>query len=361
MTGPLIPGDVVGGRYRVESFVGQGGMQFVYAARDLVADRAVALKTPKNKSATKRFHRGAVVAAKVNHPNVAKTLDYLEEGEELYLIEELIEGADMEKALQLKSRILDPYLAARVLHHLAKGIGAAHHAGVVHRDLKPTNVMVVGGFSLDEIKITDFGIAKLAGAEIEAAAEQGGETLVNSQTAVGALPYMAPEAIDTPKDVGPPADIWSLGAMIYTLMCGEPPYGSGLRAVAKILEAAAPAQPDFLYVNPQFATLARDVMNLALSCMARDPKQRPTADALVEACGRLCYAVAPRRDGEVTLIKFDAWGFIDPGANEADVFFNKDSVYGGWPLKPGDRVSFSAFEGGGAHRAHPVVKLSAAE
>jgi len=163
MSGPLSVGDLIGDRYLVQGDVGEGGMQFVYAAYDQIADRVVALKTPKNKSAVKRFRRSAIVAAKVNHPNVAKTLDYVRAGDDRYLIEELIVGEDLQKALLHRTSFLDPYSAARVFHHLAKGVAAAHHAGVVHRDLKPTNVMVVGGYSLNELKVTDFGIAKMAG------------------------------------------------------------------------------------------------------------------------------------------------------------------------------------------------------
>src|SRR5471030_2444798 len=98
MKGPHKAGDLIATRYEVIDFIGEGGMQFVYLANDLVLDRMVALKTPKNASAAKRFSRSAVVAAKVNHPNVAKTLDYVEEAERAYLIEELVHGSDLDAA-----------------------------------------------------------------------------------------------------------------------------------------------------------------------------------------------------------------------------------------------------------------------
>lgn len=356
MSGPLLPGDVVGDRYQIERYVDAGGMQFVYAARDHLTDRIVALKTPKNSSATKRFKRSAVVAAKVNHPNVAKTLDYLKEGNARYLIEEFIEGADMDKALLRHTKFLDPYLCAKVFHHLAKGVAAAHHAGVIHRDLKPTNVMVIGGYSLTEVKVTDFGIAKMAGDELEEAAAGGSATITTSQTAVGALPYMAPEAIDTPTDVGKQADVWSLGAMMFHLMCGEAPYGVGLRAVRAILAAEKPSIPQFVTANPQFAPLSNQIMDLILSCLKRDPLERPTADELVAHCGNLCYTPAPRREGRVRRIDHNAYGFIN--TNNGDVFFHNESVYGPEGLRLNDKVLFSSFNGGGADRAHPVIKLT---
>lgn len=358
MSGPLSVGDLIGDRYLVQGDVGEGGMQFVYAAYDQIADRVVALKTPKNKSAVKRFRRSAIVAAKVNHPNVAKTLDYVRAGDDRYLIEELIVGEDLQKALLHRTSFLDPYSAARVFHHLAKGVAAAHHAGVVHRDLKPTNVMVVGGYSLNELKVTDFGIAKMAGEVLADAAEGGETTMTTSQTAVGALPYMAPEVIDTPREVESPADVWSVGAMMFHLICGEPPYGSGLRAVSKILAAEEPVAPPFLRSNPQFAPLAVEVLELALRCLKRDPALRPTADDLVKRCGQFCYTPGVRYEGVVKAIRHSAWGFI--ASDEGDVFFHLSSVYGPRKVSVGDHVLFASYDGGGAPRAHPVIALTAA-
>lgn len=357
MSGPLSVGDVIGGRYEIERYIDEGGMQFVYAAKDQLSGRLVALKTPKNKSATKRFRRSAIVAAKVNHPNVAKTLDYVRDGDARYLIEELIDGADLSKALFRKTTFLDPYLVAKVLHHMAKGLAAAHHAGVIHRDLKPTNLMVVGGYSLTELKITDFGIAKMAEEELVDAAEGGDQTLTTSQTAVGALPYMAPEAIDTPKAVTQAADVWSLGAMVFHLLTGQQPFGSGLRAVQKILAAEQPTAPDFVLSKPQFAPLARELLEIAFACMQKDAAKRPTADDLVRRCGLLCYTVSPRAEGVVRRVEYDAWGFI--ASESGDVFFHMDSVFGPPPkLAVGDRVLFSAYAGGGSPRAYPVLKIA---
>lgn len=354
MKGPHKKADIVGGRYRIDSFVGEGGMQFVYRAHDLVLDRRVALKTPKNASAEKRFHRSAVVAAKVNHPNVAKTLDYLETDDRAYLVEEYVGGTDLAQALLGQAYYLDPYLAARVFHHMAKGLAASHHVGVVHRDLKPSNVMIDGGFQLRAIKITDFGIAKLADEELTEAAEGGGDSITGSRTAVGALPYMAPEAIETPRQVALSADIWSIGAMMYELVTGMPPYGTGLKAVRAIMEAAAPQFPTFVSSNAQFAPLSKSIADLIVKCLAKDPQKRPTADQLVGHCSQLYYPIVERHTGTVRDIKYKAWGFIN--VDGADVFFNFDSVYGTRPVL-NDRVMLSKFPGGGAHRAHPVVKL----
>lgn len=356
MSGPLVPGDVIGGRYEIEEYIDEGGMQFVYKAQDQLAGRLVALKTPKNRSAVKRFLRSAIVAAKVNHPNVAKTLDYVDDGSVQYLIEELIDGTDLSKALLARAAFIDSALAAKVFHHLAKGIRAAHHAGVVHRDLKPSNVMVAGGHSLDEIKVTDFGVAKMAAEEINSVV-QGGLANTTSSTAVGHIPYMSPETINTPTQVGPPSDVWSLGAMMWHLLCGEPPYGVGYRAVARIVTAMPPVASAFVTANPQFAALSTRLLDLALRCMAPDPAARPTADEVTLQCGEFCYPSAPRLEGIVKRVDHGSWGFIT--TFEGDVFFNMASVYG--PSRPavGDVVGFSAYPGGGAPRAHPVVVFTA--
>lgn len=356
MSGPHSVGDLIGNRYEIKADIGEGGMQFVYAAYDRLVDRMVALKTPKTRSAVKRFRRSAVVAAKVNHPNVAKTLDYVRQGDARYLIEELIVGEDLQKALLERANFVDPYCAAKIFHHLAKGVAAAHHAGVVHRDLKPTNVMVVGGYALNELKITDFGIAKMAGEELAEAAEGGAPTMTTSQTAVGALPYMAPEVIETPREVEAAADIWSVGAMMYHLISGDPPYGSGLKAVAKILAAEEPVPPSFVKSNPQFAPLASEALDLALACLQRDPALRPTADHLVARCGQFCYTHGARREGVVKRIDHGAYGFI--GTDTSDVFFHLSSVYGPNKIAVGDRVVFAEYTGGGARRAHPVLLLA---
>src|SRR5688572_11218649 len=111
-------------------------MQQAFRANDLALQREVALKAPKNTTAEKRFKRSAVLSARVNHPHVAKTLDYFEDNGRPFLIEELVEGKDLHEALIEKASVIDPFLAARIFHYLAKGIAASHHAGVIHRDLK---------------------------------------------------------------------------------------------------------------------------------------------------------------------------------------------------------------------------------
>jgi serine/threonine protein kinase len=355
MTGPHKEGDIVGDRYLIQGFVGEGGMQFVYLAQDLTLKRNVALKTPKNTSAEKRFLRSAVVSAKVNHPNVAKTLDYLEDDDRAYLVEELVVGADLSKAILKKVDYLDPFLVARLFHYLAKGLAASHHANVVHRDLKPTNIMIVGDFQLIGVKITDFGIAKMADEELTDAAEGGYESITASATAVGALPYMAPEAIESPEDVGLAADIWSLGAMIYELLVGSKPFGDGLKAVKRIIDCEYDPFPSFITDNQQFSGLSKKIIELIKQCLTYKPDDRPTADELVAACSLLCYPVSKRYFGVMKHPNCSSWGFITQDSG-TDIFYHIDCIYGPKP-QIGERVMLSKYGGGSADRALPVVRI----
>src|SRR5260221_22923 len=219
--------ETVGKRYRVIQFAGSGGMQEVYKAVDLAFNRTVALKVPKNPSAKKRFARSAEMSARVTHPNVARTLDYMAIGDTFYLVEEFVEGVDLQARLNDEFQYFDPHLAAHMIHHLAKGVAACHHVDVFHRDLKPSNVMVSRDASFQLIKLTDFGIAKMAEAEIDEVMEDTTEeSITGSQTVVGALPFMAPELISAPRVATKAADVWSLGAILFYLLFGEKPFGA---------------------------------------------------------------------------------------------------------------------------------------
>jgi len=330
-------------------------MQQVYVAKDLSFDRDVGLKVPKNVSAEKRFSRSARMSAKVNHSNVAKTLDYFDEDGRGHLVEELIPGTDLAKRLGDEFDILDPHLAAHVVH-LAKGVAAAHHVGVFHRDLKPSNIVVSEDSSLNAVKITDFGIAKMVEQELSDAFKDE-NSITGSQTAMGALPYMSPEMIDSPKKAGLAADIWAVGAILYRLIAGKPPYGSGLGAVPRILEAKSLPKPLLLSVKAQFEPLSEELWQIVLACLVKDPTARPNADSLVELCSRLCYSHSLRDTGTIEDfgVGTGSWGTIlsDKGKR---IFFHDHSYYGNSPVAD-QRVSFAAFPGSPRPRAFPVLPI----
>lgn len=348
------PGDWLIQRYKVLRYVDEGGMQQVYLALDNALNRNVALKVPKNLSAEKRFARSARVSAKVVHANIAATLDYFESGGRSYLVEEFIEGDTLSRRLESDFEYLDPHLAAHVIHHLAKGLGASHHVGVFHRDLKPSNIMVSGDLGLNSVKLTDFGIAKMAEEEM-ADAFKDESSITGSLTAMGALPYMAPEMITDYRSAGLPADIWALGAILYQLISGTPPFGRGLGAAPKIANAVLPEKPQ-LFTTTRFSPLTDELWNIVSMCLQKDPKDRPSADQLIQVCANLCYSDAPRYRGRIYHLKGSFWGFISSDQVE-DVFFHRDSFYGVGAPQYGQQVSFAHYPGAPRARAYPVLLL----
>jgi eukaryotic-like serine/threonine-protein kinase len=353
----LMAGQVIAGRYEIIEAIGEGGMQRVYSADDKTFERRVAIKVPKSPSAEKRFRRSAIVSARVNHPNVAKTLDYLPDTPIECLVEELVPGSDLRRIADRYHR-MDPFLVAHILHHLSKGVAASHHVGVVHRDLKPSNVIVCENAWPRHIKVTDFGIAKMAQDELEEAIELGIEkSITTSATLVGALPYMSPEFINDGGSADKPSDIWSLGAISYELLTGNVPFGRGLAAVAKIVAAKEPKKPAVFGSTYQFGALLDQLWDIIKACLQSNLSDRPTADTLVSRCADLCYSAHDREVGRIRNFGDGpgSYGFI-ARAGRSDVFFHKSSYYGKTP-KVGERVLFSAFESGSKPRAHPVVPL----
>jgi eukaryotic-like serine/threonine-protein kinase len=350
-------GDLIADRYRIEGFIAEGGMQQVYRAVDLAIDRIVVVKTPKNPSAEKRFKRSAQMSARVTHPNIAKTLDFLPLDGREYLIEEYIDGTNLQHRLDVDFHLLDPHLGAHLFHHLSKAVAASHRAQVVHRDLKPSNIMVSGDPGLTQIKITDFGIAKMAETEIDEAVREGEESITASATVVGALPYMAPEVIEDNKNVGPACDVWAVGAIVYYALTGSKPFGSGLPSIPKILSGQFKPLGDYLHPKPQFQALVHELEELLGRCLDVNPSNRIGSEELVSSISNICYSTAPRLTGEIYNygVGSGKWGFISSVGHE-DCFFHLDSFYGSQP-KNGQKVNFSSFPGEPTPRAFPVLPL----
>ncbi len=349
--------DVVMSRYRIENYLAEGGMQEVYRAFDSKLERFVVVKTPKNESAHKRFKRSAQVSAKINHPNVAKTLDF-NEGETSYLVEEFIEGNDLKTRLDQDFYLLDPHLAAHVAHHLVKAIAIAHRFDIFHRDLKPSNIMVSNDPNLSRIKLTDFGIAKMAEDKFnsELQPERVESSMTTSKTIVGAIPFMSPELIQTPMIATKSSDIWAIGAILYYLMTGEYPFGSGLNAVIAISAAQLPAKPP-LFEKVQFQGLCHQLWKIIEKCLQKEPGTRPTADELVSEFSKVCYSISERQTGQIkNFIGNKTRGFISCH-NGDNVFFHTDSFYSSKRPIIDMKVNFAKFEGSPNPRAFPVSPI----
>jgi len=353
------PGDIVSERYRVERHVGRGGMQDVYLAHDTVLDTSVALKTPQAGQPDKRFKSSAKIAARVNHHNIAKTLDYIEEDGRLFLIEEYVDGVNLDDRLKTFGAI-DPHLAARIFLHASKGVAASHHAGVVHRDLKPSNIVVEHSVNLHNLKITDFGIATLTEEIFDEAARDGDITRSTSGTIRGALPYMAPEMMfRQPGDhPGKSVDIWSLGAMMFQILTGKVPFGVYLQAAVNVQNRKREPWPAFMISNPQYKTLSEQLQGIVEKCLRYDVKDRPCADEVVEEISELCFIGVERKLGKVdNLIQNRYSGFIR-GDDGATTFFSQESVYGlRSSASEGDTVCYSSFPGSPRDRGHPIIVM----
>jgi serine/threonine protein kinase len=201
--------------YRIDSLVGRGGMGVVYRATDLSLDRTVALKVlddelAKDPDFRRRFVTESKLAASLDHPNVIPIYAAGECDGMPYIAMRYVGGEDLRAVLRTAGR-LEPARAARMVAQLASALDAAHEAGLVHRDVKPANVLVAKD---DHVYLTDFGLTKRVAADTEA---------TKTGVVLGTLNYMAPEQIRG-QAIGPFTDVYSLGCMIVHLLTGQVPY-----------------------------------------------------------------------------------------------------------------------------------------
>jgi serine/threonine-protein kinase len=201
--------------YRIESRIGRGGMGVVYRATDLVLERPVALKLLDEALATdalfrRRFAAESKLAASLDHPNVIPIHAAGEHDGVLFIAMRLVDGDDLRALLRAQGRI-EPERTAGLIAQLASALDAAHERGLVHRDVKPANVLVTGS---DHVYLTDFGLSKRVDADSQA---------TKTGMVLGTLDYVAPEQIRGER-IGPHTDIYSLGCMVAHLLTGSVPF-----------------------------------------------------------------------------------------------------------------------------------------
>ena len=202
------------GHYRITGRLGGGGMGVVYRAEDVQLGRTVALKflppeLTRDPEAKHRFEREARAASKLDHPNICTIYDFGSEADgQMYLAMACYDGESLASRIERERLSLDE--AIRIVEQIARGLGKAHASGIVHRDIKPANVMVT---SDGVVKILDFGLAKISLAS----------NITKSHTSLGTAAYMAPEQIRG-EEVGPQADIWALGIVLFELLTGKRPF-----------------------------------------------------------------------------------------------------------------------------------------
>ena len=198
--------------------LGMGGMGIVYKARQPRVDRLVALKilpinSAQGASFAERFGREAKALAKLNHPGIVTLYDFGQTSEYYYFIMEYVDGMNLRQLIQAKT--LEPRQALELVTQICTALQFAHDEKIVHRDIKPENILIN---KKGQVKIADFGLAKLLGAAPDTA-------LTMSQAAMGTMNYMAPEQRENTKDVDHRADIYSLGVVFYEMLTGEVPMG----------------------------------------------------------------------------------------------------------------------------------------
>ncbi len=199
--------------YKILEKLGEGGMGVVYKAEDTKLKREVAIKfLPRHIAATieerERFKIEAQAAAALNHPNIATIYNIEEVDDEMYIVMEYIEGRELREIVQSEKPSLQS--AIDYATQIAEGLNAAHKKGVVHRDIKSSNVMITDE---GQVKIMDFGLAKVA----------GGQHLTKSGMTVGTVAYMSPEQVQGIA-VDHRTDIWALGVVLFEMLTGELPF-----------------------------------------------------------------------------------------------------------------------------------------
>jgi beta-lactam-binding protein with PASTA domain/tRNA A-37 threonylcarbamoyl transferase component Bud32 len=251
---------VLGGRYRMESLLGQGGMAQVYKGTDTVLGRPVAIKIlapqyAKDQSFVDRFRREAQSAARLNHPNVVGVYDTGSDDGTHYIVMEFVEGRTLADFLSSGGSLL-PERAVELASSVCVALSEAHKAGIVHRDIKPGNIMVTRN---GEVKVMDFGIARAATAE----------TVTATATVLGTASYLSPEQAQG-KPVDARSDIYSLGIVLYEMLVGRVPFGGDSAVAVAYKHVQEPPEPPSR-INPDISPSLEAVVMRAL---AKNPDNR---------------------------------------------------------------------------------------
>jgi WD40 repeat protein len=281
---PAIPG------YEILGELGRGGMGVVYQARQLQLDRPCALKmilagAHADRESAARFLAEARAIARLEHPHIVQ-IHHIGEADGLPFLElEYLPGGGLDR--QLDGTPWPPRRAARLIEQLAAAMAAAHRLGVVHRDLKPANVLLAADGAP---KIADFGLAKMLGSE---------SALTRTDLVMGSPSYMAPEqAGGQARQAGPAADVYALGAILYQLLTGGPPFrGATALETLEQVKGSEPVAPSRLVPR-----LPRDIETICLKCLPKEPSRRyPGASDLAEDLRRYLdgRAILARRGGPV--------------------------------------------------------------
>lgn len=272
------------GRFQLLEQLGCGAFGIVYLGWDPATDREVAVKIPRFETLSsaelrRRFEQEARAAAKLDHPNIVPVLEANSEGSIPYIASQYCPGVSLSKWLEQHPGMTPPSDAAELVYALADGMAHAHRRGVLHRDIKPSNVLLVAKPSAANVsqlcsfvpKLTDFGLAKLVGAERD---------FTRTGAMLGTLHYMPPEqATGRTDEIGPAADVYSLGALLYQLLTGKTPFtGSSDLEILRRIVSDEPTQ-----IRQSSRHVPVDLETICLKCLEKEPARRySNASALAD-------------------------------------------------------------------------------
>ena len=282
-------GETIAGRYEVEEVVGHGGMSSVYKARDTLLERHVALKIlheqySNDEDFVERFKREARSVAQLQHPNIVTVIDRGEEDGRQYIVFEYIDGENLKERVVRNGR-LDVREALEIAVEVARGLAFAHEQGLVHRDVKPQNILLNGD---GRAKVTDFGIARTV--DVDGMTQTG--------TVLGTSNYIAPEQASGQR-VDVQSDVYALGAVLYELLAGDVPFPGESFVVVAMKHMHEPA-PSLLDVRRDVPLRVAAAVDRALE---KDPAQRfPTMDAFAAELEACLAELARGEDGDATMV-----------------------------------------------------------
>jgi serine/threonine-protein kinase len=255
--------EVLGERYQLQDPIGRGGMATIYRGHDMRMDRVVAIKVLREVYSTDpkfvtRFQREAKAASSLQHPNIVQVFDYGQSDGNYFIVMEMIDGTDLRRYLRSRG-VLAIDRAMLITRDVALGLGAAHRRGIVHRDVKPQNILVGRDGS---IKLTDFGIASVY-------KDINDERLTTTGMTLGTVQYYAPEQAQG-EIVSPAADVYALGIVMYEMLTGRTPFDGDTPVAVAMQHIQDPPTPPS-QLNPQIPPALEEII---LRCLEKVPEMR---------------------------------------------------------------------------------------
>ena len=325
---------VLGNRYEILRKIGDGGMAFVYQARDKLLNRIVAVKVLRpefvdDQEFLVKFKREAEAVASLSHPNIVNVYDVGEDGKVHYIVMEYVDGQNLKEIIQDEGS-LEEYTALDVAKQIARALSAAHRNGIIHRDIKPHNILI----SKDgrQVKVADFGIAKAVSSS----------TMTNMGSVIGSVHYISPEQVKG-KHLTSNADLYSLGIVLYEMIIGRVPFSGD----SPISIALKHINEDIAFTDQDKINIPNSVRTIISKLTQKEPANRyQTAEELIEDIefvernidlpyikdyNNFATTDVDRRDPEVfngrKPVQYDDYEDDDDYYDEEDEYYDEDDEY----------------------------------